>query len=691
MATTHMLRKKSCRIRFKHFLVGAAAALPLNALAQDKCENGHPTPIATTAPLIVPSATAAPTSTATPLPTASPEPTVSPTPTFTKEATPIPSPSPTPTVTPSPSPTPTTQPPPLPIVEAPPSNGGDNALNAGTFPSTYRSHLLEVPSAQNQTIPLKSIASIEAARGETESFQIKVKAGAAPFSNVSLSLSEFTSTGGSIGKESIVLYREHYTPISATTVVWDEAFPIKSLGKGRYPDALIPFVDPATNTELSGAEYDAVPVDIDSDNEVTFWVDVNVPRSATPGVYVAKYTLTSDQGTQEGVVSLRVWNFELPLKPTYDSTFAFYGKYDINNAKLLLRNKLMPLSVANEDQTSLVQEYGLTSINVGFGSDATIANCSMKEPPSSEELKARMSELEPSLLKYNFTADEISKCKNLNDPMKRWGERLRSEGVKNLSVMIPTSDLDDPLSPSGSAVDIWTVLPIQYKQHKADVERALNRGQKVWMYSALYQTDGVEPAWQLDFTPLNFRMTGLLSAQTGITGMLYWTTDWALFEGRNPWVGDIAFNHPEGYTFPGDGTFVYPGAQAGMSQYVESMRLKWLRDAVDDYEYFAILDRCGQQQTARQIISEIATDWSTWKDAPDTLASVRSKLAAAIEQNRCGASSKAASLANRTSKAKSKKLRTTRTTVKDLDRLLRKLKVANRRNTLRQLRFLVSR
>jgi Domain of unknown function (DUF4091) len=553
-------------------------------------------------------------------------------------------------------------------------------VTVGAFPSTYRSHLSAETPSTTPTIALKPYTIIEGGQGEHESFQIQVKAKGGPLTNVSLSVGEFRGVKGStLARDNITLYREHYVDIKNSTPVWDETFRNKPLGKGLYPDALIPFVDPITGKDISGAQYDATPVNLTKDSQATFWVDVAIPPSAKPGLYLSKYTVTSDSGSYKGIVLLRVWDFALPLKPSFYSSFALYGKYDINNVITLLKNKIMPLSVPAEDQEKLTKNFGLNATSMGFWSEATVSNCSMTPPPNEAALSDKVSQYNTSLLKYNYTADEISLCNNLTAPMKQWGSRLQSKGVKNLSVMIPTSDFDTN-SPSGSAVDIWTVLPVQYQESKDAVTRALKKGQQVWMYSALYQTNGNEPAWQLDLAPINYRITGFLSAQTGISGMLYWTTDWSIFEGKNPWMGELNFNHPEGYTFPGDGNFFYPGAQAGIGQYVESMRLKWLRDAVDDYEYMKLLDKCNLTADAKKIVSELGTDWSIWKDDPIVLARTRRTLGNLIASSSCkGTKKDLRSLAGQQS---------SKTKERELLRLLTAAKVPNRRAVLRQVSFL---
>ena len=78
-----------------------------------------------------------------------------------------------------------------------------------------------------------------------------------------------------------------------------------------------------------------------------------------------------------------------------------------------------------------------------------------------------------------------------------------------------------------------------------------------------------------------------------MTGVLYWRVDsWT----DDPWHDVDTSPHPsEAYHFPGEGMLVYPAETVGIDGVVPSMRLKWIRDGVEDYEYIQILKRLGYE------------------------------------------------------------------------------------------------
>jgi hypothetical protein len=77
---------------------------------------------------------------------------------------------------------------------------------------------------------------------------------------------------------------------------------------------------------------------------------------------------------------------------------------------------------------------------------------------------------------------------------------------------------------------------------------------------------------------------------------------------------------------------VYPGQQVGVKGVVASMRLKWLRDGVEDYEYIQILKNLGKEDVALQIARSVGPDWTHWTRDAGAIESARQQLGQAINQ-----------------------------------------------------------
>jgi uncharacterized protein (TIGR03382 family) len=84
--------------------------------------------------------------------------------------------------------------------------------------------------------------------------------------------------------------------------------------------------------------------------------------------------------------------------------------------------------------------------------------------------------------------------------------------------------------------------------------------------------------------------------------------------------------------YPGEAQLLYPGQDVGVVGATASMRLKWLRDGVEDYDYYALLAKAGKGQWALQQIQPIAPDWKGWTRDATALASTRETLGDALDQ-----------------------------------------------------------
>jgi hypothetical protein len=169
------------------------------------------------------------------------------------------------------------------------------------------------------------------------------------------------------------------------------------------------------------------------------------------------------------------------------------------------------------------------------------------------------------------------------------------------------------------------MLPATYDQDVPNVLKVQAKGDQAWSYNTLVQ-DSYSPKWEIDFDPIDYRIQpGFISASLGLTGLLYWRVDlWS----QDPWnVVNVA-----GYMqYPGEGMLVYPGAAVGIAGVAPSMRLKWLRDGVQDYEYVTLLEQAGQGPWALQVAAQAGANWSNWTRDPNVLEGVRQQLGVALD------------------------------------------------------------
>ncbi|MEK7993387.1 MAG: DUF4091 domain-containing protein, partial [Planctomycetota bacterium] len=174
--------------------------------------------------------------------------------------------------------------------------------------------------------------------------------------------------------------------------------------------------------------------------------------------------------------------------------------------------------------------------------------------------------------------------------------RLVHEAVPQLRcLVVEQTYTQDPSWPDiDPAVDIW--CPLWSFIDRDSIAEKIAHGDEVWSYTALVQRspsyhpqyESVKeydpPYWNIDRPLFVYRVPTWINYQYGITGLLYWSTVTTVIE---PWFNP-AFAHPRHYN--GCGFLFYPGVPCGVDGPVASMRAKNLRDGMEDYEYFALLE-----------------------------------------------------------------------------------------------------
>jgi hypothetical protein len=481
----------------------------------------------------------------------------------------------------------------------------------------------------------QTVVTLEAGRGEYAAFQVAVQAPSGGLRDVRFAVSPLEgSGGGAIGLRDVARYREEFITIQRHSPVYhpESKHPNLPLHETTFPDALIPFIDPDTGKPPKPARYRAEPIDLPAGTNAAYWIDVFVPEGAPPGNYAGTYVLSSAEGRATGPIQLTVVDFTVPRSPTLRSNFSSDTRDPPGEAQELLRNKLVPDEVSLGAEKRLIDRFGLHTEDLGFSSGAFYGHCVMAPPPSIDAIEDAAARHDPGIVLYDFSADEIERCPQLFPRVKAWARHLHAAGIPNLITIPPVPPLYSDGSGTGrSAVDIWTVLPEEYVRAQAKnpprITYVQQKGDAVWSYTALVQ-DGYSPKWEIDFLPIDYRiMTGFIDVSLQLQGILYWSVD---YWSKHPWtdIERIA-------SYPGEGVLVYPGADAGLAGVAPSLRLKYVRDGVQDYERVAILERCGHAADALKIARAVGRSWKDWTRDGDALARAYDELGRRIVQWSC--------------------------------------------------------
>ncbi|MGC9328798.1 MAG: glycoside hydrolase domain-containing protein, partial [Candidatus Hinthialibacter sp.] len=522
---------------------------------------------------------------------------------------------------------------------------------------------------------------IWAARNEVESSQIVITAAGGNLERIEYGVSSLQSEEqGEIPQESLTLYREVFVPVRHSS-------PRAAQPPGWYADPLVPWKNPYTGEEirsprwvdnkLEGGRFGATGFDLWENHHEALWLDIRIPKDARAGEYKGFLSVRARNAAEARIpIRVTVWDFTLPDGPTHENHFggfsyvARYYDLDRNSDRYhLLEDRYIEMMAAHRLNPPLPQrlhpersESGAIEVTEEFDRDLTafvnryaVTNIEIPRAPYSDvtgedrEESVQYYRSWYAYLKekgwgkgaYLYMLDEPNDAEAY-ERVRQLGAVVREAdaGIRRLVVEQPYTQNPDWGS-LDDAIDIW--CPLFGFIHGPSIQEKQDQGDEVWSYSALVQSapryhpeyeqvkNDNPPYWQIDFPVLSYRIAPWLNRRYGITGLLYWSTVYWQSPRRNPW-DDPGFR----IRFNGDGFLFYPGDGERIEGPVASIRLKNLRDGMEDYEYFAVLEELGGKDAVDAIVRRAVPTWGTWNQNPMDLLELRRDLAEEIVKKKRG-------------------------------------------------------
>ncbi|MCP3141213.1 DUF4091 domain-containing protein [Pyxidicoccus xibeiensis] len=461
--------------------------------------------------------------------------------------------------------------------------------------------------------------------------------------------------------------------------VWRQAFidvktPSNGEGrKGPWPDALVPVEAPVADAKLPAVLY----------------VEVCAPEKQAPGTYKgALQVKAGDAAALPVPFTVEVQPFALPATASLPTSFGVslysiakghglspespeaqellraYGRTLLEHRVSAHGMSMSPPPVRFEGGRAVVDwraydaEMGpfLDGSLLPSGARFTSAEVRDSRQASTDaEKTAYYRAFAEHFRKKGWPAQLFFYAKDEPKPedvplVKAQSKRVRAAG--GIPVLV-TSPLDDALR--GSADILTPTLNCFYPRPGPQTCRnvvttgtlrgQLPRGAKVWWYQSCNShgcnggppedaaVDAAYSGWasyMVDHpAPLN-RAMGVLAFTAGVDGELYFDTVFAYNTKKDPWADVFEFGGN------GDGTLFYPGtpARLGAARHapVVSLRLKHLRDGLEDYEYLRLLAELGDVSFAQAAARRLArSGWDITRDAGEWEA-VRQEVTARLRQ-----------------------------------------------------------
>jgi len=430
-----------------------------------------------------------------------------------------------------------------------------------------------------------------------------------------------------------------------------------------WPDPILSFVD----------EVDVRPGDVQP-----LWVDVHATEDARPGLHDALITVRA-RGVQPRTMRLRieVFDFTLPveqhLKTIWGMSEAMWGRfygerYDDEFAwqfaDVFLEHRMAvadlyrthPNGVAGQDSIyhfasveamQRLRERGSGWWNIGYVLSPN--NALTRDPWKGMTYEQYLQDY------VGMLRQELERVRAANWPADRMGlyfldETSDFEALTRAAQVMSESFPEIPLMTTGydrsygvddteisRRLDIWVPLTPRYHEDRAKIEQGRALGKQAWWYICVGPREPGALNWFVQYPAIRARLLmGAAARKYQVDGFLYYrVAGW--LENDEPitggpysrWIPAYHSQLPDG-----DGQIICAGPDGPLA----TVRLESIRDGIEDYEYWWLLDELiaagdvsPEALAAAEVPDELLASVSQYSEDPEVLEQVRLRVARAIE------------------------------------------------------------
>lgn len=486
--------------------------------------------------------------------------------------------------------------------------------------------------------------SLSAARNETESFQVHVRA-EAPLRDLAFVVSDLhdARSGATLAASNITVSEERYHTIGAA-----RRSDLNGLS-GDIPDPLIPVKD-----VYFGELRKAFARTVAAGTNASAWIDVFVPPGTPSGWYTGTVTVSAAASQLAKLpILLKVWNVDLPSTASLRSAFGMtrdgpcLQEYGSVAACAAAAPRGDP-NVAREQLSTLYARFALDHrisiskvVAAPPGASWTHFDA-VYGPLMNGTAPTRLSGARLTTIEYR---DETSAA-----PLAGWADHFRAQGWLDRLVYY---NCDEPggatctfsqAKAEGAMVraaapamrillttNLWNVTeqglldtvdvitpvldhmqPHGMPSQRAEYQKFLDRSpqKRLFWYQSCDQHENcgekAQPgpatatwaSYMVDATPMRNRVFQWMAYLFAIQGELYWSIDECFVK----WCGEATAMDPFASVYlaggHGDGTLIYPGNTRliGGTHHIplSSIRFELIREGMEDYELLHLLDAAGE-------------------------------------------------------------------------------------------------
>jgi MYXO-CTERM domain-containing protein len=521
--------------------------------------------------------------------------------------------------------------------------------------------------------PLQTSIALSCAQNEFCAFQVAASAAGTQVVINDLSASDLIGPSGEkLSGSSALVYREAFINI---------ATPSNAMGAtGLWPDALIPKVD-----DFFGETRNALPVTIPAGQTQAFWVELHVPDGQKPGMYAGKVTVTDGaNATTDVSVTLHVRGFSIPSTSSLASAYGFdwdgpcvghfggYGPPSCDDAGLEAINALYfqdalnhritvsalvyapPIAKGQGDFTTFDALYGPFLDGTALTKPNQLQGAKITTIAYTGDLSAASYAAWATHFKakgwfdrvFDYTCDEPPNGCQWSDIPAR--AAVVHEGDPLFRTLTTTTVEDATKNGVLSSLDILVPIineidgtmndPYPGNQRPQYDAFLMSPNARLWMYQSCDPSSSCSngnvqgepgfPTMFIDASALSNRLMQWKDFELQVSAELYYDTTYAM-SNHDAWQTQYEFGNN------GDGSIWYPGKPSVIGGTkdipVESIRMKMLREGMQDYEYMNLLTKLGDGAFAQAQLATV-TQGTMYNTDPGALDAARLAMADEIEK-----------------------------------------------------------
>ncbi len=425
-----------------------------------------------------------------------------------------------------------------------------------------------------------------------------------------------TASGEAFPEQAITIYQVGHVQTHLPPPPYDHDF------IGWHPDPLIP----------------ADTFDVASGDTQGIWIQLKTPVTIQPGLYEGTIAITPSNAPATRIpFAVTVWDFALPEVSHCRTLFDVRGSAgpypDKDPAEVLkttqefvFQHRINPWRIYNTTPppVELLDEYiprGMNAVNLIYIQNQQFT------PEAAAAVKTK---IDPTV-QYMREKGWIDRAVVYGfDETRSWGDlKAWADWFQANYPDVPfgTTSYDETYGVRTDIenIDFWTPLTPQYNRGAADARRA--DGKEIWWYTCIVPHHPYAN-WFIEYPLIEARLLWWMTYQSAADGYLYYAIDrWPVnnkpLEGapRTDW-DPASFNSANG-----DGCLMYGGPDGPMT----GMRFEAVRDGLEEYEYFWLLEQAtGSREAGEEIAGRLIKSLTNYSRDSEDFYRVREELARAI-------------------------------------------------------------